>query len=43
MDNLETELAQTRRDLRNWRWLAAVSVMLAAVVVIMAGIPYAMR
>ena len=40
MDNLENELARTRRDLRNWRYFAAVSVMLAAVCVVMAGVPY---
>ena len=43
MENLEAELAKTRRDLRNWRWFAAVSVMLTGVVVVMAGIPYIMR
>ena len=42
MEPIGSELSQTRRDLRNWRWLAAVSVMLAAVVVVLAAVPYAM-
>ncbi len=37
MESLEAELAKTRRDLRNWRYFAAVAVLLAMVVVIMAA------
>ena len=42
MDNLENELAKTRRELRNWRYLAAVSVMLATIMVVLAAVPFAM-
>ena len=43
MDNPDSELAKARRALRNWRWLAAIMVVLAAVVVMMAGVPYVMN
>ena len=42
MDKMESELAKTKRDLRNWRYLAAVVVVLVAVVVVLAGVPFLM-
>jgi hypothetical protein len=42
MDKLEAELAKTKRELRNWRWFAAVAVVMVAVLVMLAGVPYLM-
>lgn len=40
MDKNDSELAKAKRDLRNWRYLAAVVVVLVAIVVVLAGVPF---